>query len=80
MLFAWYDKAYFFTKMPWDYDKKAFQKQAKSNFRFFFERALAGAAGKVLLKKTLLKKHWKELNMPEGTRAFLDLIVWNKKF
>ncbi len=66
--------------MPWDYSKKAYKKQAKADPRWQLERAICyGLEGKKL-NKVLLKKHLHELKIPEDRKAFLELLLWGKKF
>lgn len=65
--------------MAWDYDKKEYKKQAKADPAWALERRI-NYGGKGKINRELLKKHLKELKIPENRRAFLELLLWNKKF
>ena len=66
--------------MPWDYDKTAYQKQAAADPLWHMERLINYGLGEEKLDRQLLEKHLHELNIPEDRRAFLELLLWNKKF
>lgn len=66
-------------KMPWDYDKKSYRKQAKAAPLFHLERLIQYGLGKEKLKKEMLKKYLPSLKIPQDYRAFLTFIVWGKK-
>ena len=66
--------------MVWDYGKKEYEKQAKADPVWALERQINyGLNGKKINRK-LLEKHLKDLKIPENRRAFLELLLWNKKF
>lgn len=66
--------------MPWDYHKIDYQKQANADVKWHLERLINYGLKKEKLKKNVLKKYLKDLKIPEERRAFLELILWNKKF
>ena len=66
--------------MAWDYNKTEYQKQAKADEVWRLERLINYGLGGEKLKREELEKHLQELNIPEERRAFLELILWNKKF
>ena len=66
--------------MTWDYDKNEYQKQAKVDEKWHLERLLNyGLDGEQIDRKNL-EKYWSELKIPDDRRAFLELLLWNKKF
>lgn len=66
--------------MPWDYKKTEYEKQAAADPKWRLERLINyGLKGKKL-ERELLKKYLKDLKIPENRRAFLELLLWNKKF
>lgn len=66
--------------MTWDYDKIEYQTQAKADEKWRLERLINYGLNNEKLKGKLLKKHLPELNIPDDRRAFLELLVWNKRF
>lgn len=65
--------------MTWDYTKTEYEKQAKSDPRWHLERIINGQdEGKI--NRKLLEKYLPELKISEDRRAFLELLLWNKKF
>ncbi len=64
----------------WDYSKEAYQKQAAANPAWHLERLLTYGAGGEKLDKNLLLKHFNALHIPENTRVFFELLLWNKPF
>ena len=66
--------------MAWDYEKKAYEKQAKADPVWHLERLINYGIGKEKLNRGFLKKYLPRLRIPEGRRAFLELLLWNKKF
>ena len=66
--------------MNWDYDKEAFNKQAQADPVWALERAINYGIGDTHIDKNLLKKYLPQLNIQEKTRAFLQVLLWNKKF
>ncbi len=66
--------------MAWDYTKKEYKKQADKDVIWRLERLINfGLRGKKIERK-LLEKHIDKLKIPENRRAFLELLLWNKKF
>jgi len=66
--------------MTWDYDKIEYQKQAKADEKWHLERLINYGLNNEKLKGELLEKYLPELNIPDDRRAFLELLIWNKKF
>jgi len=66
--------------MTWDYDKKEYEKQAKADPVWALERQINYGRGKKKINRKLLAKYIKDLKIPESRRAFLELLLWNKKF
>lgn len=66
--------------MAWDYTKKEYKKQADKDVIWRLERLINfGLNGKKIERK-LLEKYIDKLKIPENRRAFLELLLWNKKF
>lgn len=66
--------------MTWDYDKNEYNKQAKADQKWHLERLINYGLNTEKLEKGLLEHYLPKLNIPENTRAFLELLVWDKKF
>jgi hypothetical protein len=66
--------------MIWDYDKKEYAKQAGKDPIFRLERLINFGLGKEKIERKLLEKYIDKLKIPENRRAFLELLLWNKKF
>jgi len=67
--------------MTWDYDEKAYKKQAQADPVWALERAINyGVPKGMRLDEELLKKYLPQLNIQEKTRRFLELKLWGKKF
>ena len=66
--------------MTWDYDDKAFQKQASADPVWGLERLILYGGPEVKLNRHLLEQYLQQLNIPENRRAFLELLLWNKPF
>ena len=60
----------------WDYPKT----KPPADERWKLERLLTYGIGKEKLQSKTLKRHLPTLKIPEDTRAFLELLLWNKKF
>lgn len=66
--------------MTWDYKKTEYDKQAKATPAWHLERLINyGLEGKKL-DRGVVKKYLPQLRIPEDRRAFLELLLWNKKF
>lgn len=65
--------------MTWDYTKIEYEKQAKADAKWHLERLINYDLGEKINRK-FLEKHLAKLNIPENKRAFLELLLWNKKF
>lgn len=66
--------------MPWDYDSQAYQKQREEDPVWYLERLINHDLGEKKLPRALLEAHLTKLNIPEGRRAFLELLLWNRPF
>ena len=66
--------------MPWDYTKTAYDAQAEHDPRWRLERLITHGLRGEKLKQSELEKYLPELNIPDDRRAFLELLVWGKKF
>ena len=66
--------------MVWDYDKKEYDKQAKADPVWRLERLINYGTKGEKLNKELLEKYLPQLKIPQDRRAFLELLLWNKKF
>ena len=66
--------------MPWDYTKIEYEKQAKADPRWYLERLINYGLDDEKIDVELLNKFLPELKITEDRRAFLELILWNKKF
>ena len=65
--------------MTWDYQTKAYRKQAKRDPQWMLERAINyGLRGKKL-DRHLLEKYLPRLRIPANRRAFLELLLWGKR-
>jgi len=65
--------------MTWDYTKKNYKKQASADVIWRLERQINYGAPAGKLKRAELKKYLSVLNIPADRKAFLLLLVWNKK-
>ena len=66
--------------MTWDYDKTEYQKQAQANPKWHLERQINYGLGDSKIDRNVLEKYLAELNIPEDRRAFLELLIWDKKY
>jgi len=66
--------------MTWDYDTTEYKKQAQVDPKWGLERQINYGLGDEKLDRGMLKNHLKDLKIPDERRAFLELLVWNKKF
>jgi len=66
--------------MAWDYNKKEYEKQARADPAWHLERLINYGQGNKKLNKELLARYLPQLKIPEDRRAFLELLLWNKKF
>lgn len=64
----------------WDYRKEEYDKQKKADPVWHLERLINYGLGEEKLDRTLLEKHFNKLHIPEGRKAFLELLLWNKPF
>ena len=61
----------------WDYDQKTVD---KADVIWKLERLLNyGLAGEKINQKEL-EENFNKIKIPENTRAFLELLIWNKQF
>lgn len=66
--------------MAWDYYQTDYEKQAKADEKWRLERLINYGLRGNKLNKEILGKYLPELNITEDQRAFLELILWDKKF
>ena len=66
--------------MAWDYTKEEYEKQKKADPVWHLERRILYGLEGEKLDREELKKHFEELRIPEDRRAFLEVLLWNKKF
>ena len=66
--------------MTWDYSTTEYQKQAKADPKWHLERLINYGLGEEKIDREMLGKYLKDLNIPNEKRAFLELLIWNKKF
>jgi hypothetical protein len=66
--------------MAWDYTKIEYDKQAKADLVWRLERLITYGLNGVNLNVDELKKYLPQLRIPQNRRAFLELLLWNKKF
>jgi len=65
--------------MTWDYAKTEYEKQAEADPCWHLERLINGQTeGKI--DRRLLEKYLPKLKISKDKRAFLELLLWNKKF
>jgi hypothetical protein len=65
-------------RMPWDYTKEEYQKQAAADERWHLERLINYGLGGEKLPRDALERHLTDLNIPEERRAFLALLLWGR--
>ncbi len=61
----------------WDYPKT---ERLKENKKWYLERALTYGLDGEKLNRKLVEKHLKNIKIPDDTRAFLELLLWDKPF
>lgn len=66
--------------MVWDYYQLDYEKQAEADEKWHLERLINYGLRGNKLNKAILEKYLPELSIDEDRRAFLELILWNKKF
>jgi len=66
--------------MTWDYTTTEYQKQAQADPKWHLERLINYGLGEEKIDKEMLAKYIQELDIPEEKRAFLELLLWDKKF
>lgn len=64
--------------MPWDYTENEYEKQARADPVWHFERLINYGLGNEKLKRNLLKKYLPKLHIPEDRRVFFELLLWDK--
>lgn len=65
--------------MPWDYTTTEYRKQARTDPQWHLERLINYGLGDEKLDAKALAKHLPKLNIPEDRRAFLELLLWDRK-
>ncbi|MCX6718697.1 MAG: hypothetical protein NTY81_03820 [Candidatus Staskawiczbacteria bacterium] len=66
--------------MAWDYNKREYAKQMEKDPIWGLERLINFGLGKEKIDRELLEKYIHKLKIPENRRAFLELLLWDKKF
>lgn len=66
--------------MTWDYNTTEYQKQAQADPKWHLERLINYGLGEEKLDKKTLETHLENLDISDEKRAFLELLLWNKKF
>jgi len=61
----------------WDYPQKD---DMKKDDKWFLQWLLMYGFGGEKVDKDILKKYFREINIPENTRAFFELLLWNKPY
>ena len=65
----------------WDYDIKKIDQQNTEQFVIWkLERLINYGLGDEKIDVNLLKKYWDNIKIPENTRAFLEFLIWKKRF
>ena len=60
----------------WDYPKT----QAPTDDVWRLERLLTYGLGGEKISRALLEKYLPQLRIPDNTRAFLELLLWDRRF
>ncbi|TSC72908.1 MAG: hypothetical protein G01um101470_262 [Parcubacteria group bacterium Gr01-1014_70] len=66
--------------MAWDYIKEEYAKQQKADPVWNLERRLLYGLEGEKLNREEVKKHLRELHIPEDRKAFFEVLLWNKPF
>lgn len=66
--------------MSWDYQQTEYDKQAEADPVWHLERMVNYGLDGRKINRSLLEKHFAQIRIPEDRRAFLELLLWNKKF
>ena len=61
----------------WDYPKT---KNLKDNEAWYLERLLIYGLNKEKINRAMLERNFNKIKIPDNTRAFLELLLWNKPF
>lgn len=64
----------------WDYTVEEYQKQQQADPVWHLERLILYGLGNQKLNKQMIQDYLPKLHIPEDRRAFLELLVWEKKF
>ena len=64
----------------WDYDTSKQDLNSESWQLWKLQRQLDYGLGEEKLSRVMLEKYWDQLKMPDETRTFLELILWQKHF
>lgn len=63
----------------WDY-KKTKRSKLKENEVWYLERLLTYGIGDEKINRAMLERNFTKLNIPEHTKDFFELLLWNKPF
>lgn len=61
----------------WDYPKT---KKIKKDEIWHLERLINYGLGKEKISKEILKRNFNKIKISKATRAFLELLLWNKRY
>lgn len=68
---------YYLFMHNWDYPNNI---DAQKNEVWYFERMLTYGLGGEKIDRAMLERNFDKLKIPETTRAFFELLLWNKPF
>jgi len=63
----------------WDYPKTK-EQALRADKIWYLERLLTYGLGGEKIDRHILEENFTRLHIPEHTKAFLELILWNKAF
>lgn len=66
--------------MPWDHPDAEYQKQAAADEFWRLERLINYGLGDERMDREAVRRTLPLLKIPDERRAFLELLLWNKKF
>lgn len=61
----------------WDYPKNI---DAQKNEVWYLERLLTYGLGGEKIDRKMLERNFDTIRIPDATRAFFELLLWNKPF
>jgi len=66
--------------MAWDYEVAEYEMQAASDELWRWERLINYGLGGEKLDREAIRRALPLLRIPEDRRAFLELLLWDRKF